>query len=141
MQRDGGPGGAGGAGNPVGGSFTGPAEALEIVGDHCYAYSGSVEIQTSETDFLNFTTGNYYSVVKIQVDSTAGSGNNMDFIAKMNGAIIVENEIAADFQVYPAFSNALELIIPPYTEVQIAGAVATAAKRWTLVLTGRIYRG
>ena len=24
----------GGAGNPVGGSFTGPAEALEIVGDH-----------------------------------------------------------------------------------------------------------
>ena len=29
----------GGAGNPVGGSFTGPAEALEIIGDHCYAYS------------------------------------------------------------------------------------------------------
>ena len=32
----------GGAGNPVGGSFTGPAEALEIAGDFAYAYSGEI---------------------------------------------------------------------------------------------------
>ena len=44
MQRDGGPGGAGGAGNPTGGSFTGPAEALEIVGNHAYAYSGGIAL-------------------------------------------------------------------------------------------------
>ena len=130
----------GGAGNPVGGSFTGPAQALEVIGDHCYAYSGSVQIQTSETDFVNFTSGNYYAVVKIQIDSTAGSGNNLDFVVKMNGATIVQNEIANDYQVYPAFSNALELIIPPYTEVRVIGTVASSAKNWTLALTGRIYR-
>ena len=34
--------GGGGGGGPIGVSntFTGPAEALEIIGDHCYAYSG-----------------------------------------------------------------------------------------------------
>jgi len=120
-------------------TFLGPSKGLSIVGSHCYAYSGSVQIQTDPTDFVNFTTGNYYAVVKIQIDSTAGSGNNLDFIAKMNGGIIVGNEIANDYQVYPAFSNALELIIPPYTKVQIYGTVATSAKNWTLVLTGRIY--
>lgn len=120
-------------------TFLGPNQGLSIVGSHCYAFSGSVQIQTDPTDFVNFTTGNYYSVVKIQIDSTAGSGNNLDFIVKMNGGVIVENEIANDYQVYPAFSNALELIIPPYTKVQIYGTVATSAKNWTLVLTGRIY--
>lgn len=121
-------------------SFSGPQKGLTIIGDHCYAYSGSVTIDTSPTDFVNFTTGKYYSVVKLQIDSTAGSGNNLDFLVKMNGNIIVENEIANDYQVYPAFSNALELIIPPLTEVQINGAVATAPKNWTLVLTGRVYQ-
>ena len=45
----------GGAGNPVGGSFTGPAEALEIVGDHGLALSGLFSSNTSTYTMLNFT--------------------------------------------------------------------------------------
>ena len=52
----------GGAGNPVGGSFTGPAEALEIVGDHGLALSGLFSSNTSTYTMLNFTSGNYYLV-------------------------------------------------------------------------------
>ena len=48
-------GGVGGAGNPVGGSFTGPAEALEIVGDHGLALSGLFSSNTSTYTMLNFT--------------------------------------------------------------------------------------
>ena len=56
----------GGAGNPVGGSFTGPAEALEIYGDFGAAYSGPQNINTSEQDALAFTTGNYLFVGELQ---------------------------------------------------------------------------
>ena len=48
----------GGAGNPVGGSFTGPAEALEVIGDHAYAYSGEITLASSgggaNTTFIGF---------------------------------------------------------------------------------------
>ena len=40
MAPIGGPTGGGQAGFGSGGSFTGPAEALELVGNHAYAYSG-----------------------------------------------------------------------------------------------------
>ena len=49
----------GGAGNPVGGSFTGAAEALEVYGDFAAAYSGNIQVNTSAVTHLEFITGNY----------------------------------------------------------------------------------
>ena len=46
-------GGVGGAGNPVGGSFTGPAQALEIIGDLGYAYSGAVGVGAGDVTMLS----------------------------------------------------------------------------------------
>ena len=51
-------GGVGGAGNPVGGSFTGVSFALEYILDRCYSYSGMLDPSTSEQTQLEFTTGN-----------------------------------------------------------------------------------
>ena len=49
----------GGVGNPVGGSFTGPAQALEIIGDHAYGISGQFGIDSSNVvTHFEFTSGN-----------------------------------------------------------------------------------
>ena len=49
----------GGAGNPVGGSFTGPAETAEYVNDRTYAYSGTISATNSSTPItmLKYTSG------------------------------------------------------------------------------------
>ena len=75
----------GGAGNPVGGSFTGPAEALEIIGDHAYAYSGAVALDntTNENTYIKFTSGNYYFVGTMQsnnLDEGAGTDDMVNFV-------------------------------------------------------------
>ena len=62
MAPIGGPTGGGQSGFGSGGSFTGPAEALEIIGNHAYAYSGTFEATTAEQTALDFTSGNYLFV-------------------------------------------------------------------------------
>jgi len=131
----------GGAGNPVGGSFTGPAEALEIVGNHCYAYSGSITPaggSSADTTALLFTTGNYYAKVTINWTSSSTSATvDQFFQILMNDSIIFdarsEDDEAATQQ------SPVELILPSYTKFELKiGDQATNPV--TVVLAGRIYR-
>ena len=141
MQRDGGPGGAGGAGNPVGGSFTGPAEALELVGDHCFAYSGAVPISDTNTHkLLSFTTGNYYSVVEFIFWRRSWEDDDIAFYIEMNGTQVLAwiGRVAE-----PQGTNQQLMVIPSYTEIA-AYADKQAHANASIVginITGRIYRG
>jgi len=139
MQRDGGPGGAGGAGNPTGGSFTGAAETLELIGNHCYAYSGTFNPTGAASTYLSFRTGNYYvvGVVEINCDWAGTGGSNLSIEIYLNGVrIVFEREVAND---YVPGDTEFKVIIPPYTEVQvdITGSTAPANAN----ITGRVYRG
>ena len=135
----------GGAGNPVGGSFTGPAEALEIVGDHGYAYSGNQGINTSAVTALSFTSGNFYLVGKIYCNGgvTAGSaaGNISVFDLSFNGTSVglLRTHTGSDDNPDTVYND---IIIPPYTEVKVtvtSGGV-DAAILTTVLLTGKIFR-
>ena len=139
------PNGAGGGGGGgivgVGNTFTGPAEALELIGDHCYAYSGGVNVPDSETTLLNFTTGNYYSVVDIQVSSSDAAGDNYEFRMSMNGAEIMGEEFNNTYHNYPNGAQPWQLIIPPYTAFTLTLEAAANSAEWFATVTGRIYRG
>jgi len=131
----------GGAGNPVGGSFTGPAEALEIYGDFAAAYSGNVSTTSSNTTMLKFTTGNYLFVGGLEFHGDfagIGSSNTTTRIV-MNGTEIVDtiNSTAQDntLQDYPT-----QIIIPAYTEVEVTFAQAAGTYVFQATLVGRIYR-
>ncbi len=146
MQRDGGPGGAGGAGNPTGGSFTGPAEALEIVGDHAYAYSGQLAAATVDVLHLSFTSGNYYFVGALSclgqtLANNTPSGGISNFKLALNGTIVAA--VKTDTKEEDSPSNAIiPIIIPPYTEVTVNVESGDDTSFSTNAnLTGRIYRG
>jgi len=134
----------GGVGNPVGGSFTGPAEALEIVGDHAYAYN-NLGASTTSAAAMNFTTGNYYFVGTLQVNMPFDYSSPSDSIgyleANLNGSVV---SVLTVGNVPPdAFEQATQdLIIPAYTQVEInVKANGNVANRLlTVTLTGRIYR-
>ena len=137
----------GGAGNPVGGSFTGPAEALEIVGDHCYAYPGALGASNSSVTMLKFTTGNFYVVGTLFCNGSAevaapSNGNVTIFTTKLNGATVSLMKTESGTSVRENITNHNDLVIAPYTEVEVLmqSDANTSDRLVTATFTGRIYR-
>jgi len=139
-------GGVGGAGNPVGGSFTGPAQSLELVGDQSgdhkfgYAYSGVIEPGAGPTTVLDFTTGNYLCVGRFEMnaDFKGGGGSDYGVTIKLNGTtIIFEQDIANNWL---AGDNEFHVIIPPYTAVEGLLSDGGSNKDMNLNFTARVYR-
>ena len=136
-----------GGGPPIGSSnsFTGTAEALELVGDHAYAYAGLKTENTNAEDQIKFTSGNYYFVGRLYLNgpATAGatSGGDTTVEVKLNGSSValIRVRSGADDQPSTEFND---IIIPPYTEFACSvKSAATDTDTSSLVLTGRIYRG
>ena len=147
MQRDGGPGGAGGAGNPTGGSFTGPAETLEITQDFAYAYSGGIALNNETKTTLEFTTGNFTFFSNTQLTgptASLGANQQVGLIISLNGVRVLLQQPMANSSTggvgldYDSFA----IIIPPYTEVKVEVVTNnTGSLSWFTTMTGRIYRG
>jgi len=133
-------GGVGGAGNPVGGSFTGPAQALEIYGDFALAYSGEVGVGSAETTLLEFTSGNYLFKGWMQFQKNSFDGDDMQYQLYLNDSVVfgfTEQYGANDFA-----DNTYPIIIPAYTVVKATATDDTGDNdRPVLIqMTGRIYR-
>ena len=138
---------SGPGGGPVGfagGSFTGPAEALELVRNHCDAYSGSITPTgggSADTTALKFTSGNFYSVVKIQWTCESTSATVDQYVdIKMNNTIVFRSKAEDDEAGDNIGSNGLELIIPAYTEFELNVGLNGQTDPFTVLLAGRIYR-
>ena len=128
-----------------GNSFTGSAESIELVGDHCYAYAGSTGATTSEDTRLKFTSGNYYVVGEFTYNgasSPTGDGNITAFTVTLNGSTIAVVKVDTSTEDMPA-SIVNPIVIPPYTEVEVSAQSdgASGTRLTSVQLTGRIYRG
>ena len=147
MQRDGGPGpggGPGGGGNPTGGSFTGAAQALEIIGDHAYGYSGVLDINGTETDMLSFTSGNFYFVGTVQFNYIELNAYHFRYRFYLNDAILQGFVEPSGATGAPNVSTTIiPIIIPPYTEVRCTAENLTdnTLQNQVCSMVGRIYRG
>jgi hypothetical protein len=134
-----------GGGNPVGGSFTGAAEALELIGDFAYAYSGVVAVggagSNVPTTMFNFTTGNFLFVGTFQYFRGTPENQGHDYIHKveLNDTLVIELDDTGSNQ-YEHDSPLM--IIPPYTKVKATTQNATSGVNNNIcfTFTGRIYR-
>ena len=140
-----GSGGGGGGILGVGNSFTGPAQALELIGNHCYCYPGEFTADTTQTTRMSFTSGNYYTVgiIRLAGYSNMGSpvtGATASAVVKLNGKTVLN--MRAGITNESPFWDKADLVIPPYTEVEaITDANTTDADLdGTIAFTGRIYR-
>ena len=128
----------------VSNTFTGPAEALEIIGDHCYAFSGPINTpgQDTQQTLLQFTSGSYYAVVEMQFGLRHDTSDNISFLVELNGKEVCGYTITGGIGDSQQ-SNALNVIIAPYTEVLTAGVNNSSGSGipiWSSIV-GRIYRG
>ena len=138
--------GGGGGGGPVGvsNSFTGPAEALELVGDHCFAYSGKVGCDHNPSTLLEFTTGNYYSLVDMQIlwlnSSDEYTGDDALMQVYLNDTSVGGMLVSSSHNLG---RDGTKFLFSPYTDVKVTGENASGGATehfmW-LMVTGRIYR-
>ena len=140
---DGRPGGGGGGSIlGVSGSFTGPATALEIVGKHCYAYSG-VQAVTAETSLLDFKSpGRAYIVGSFLFSYLPASGDDFVYKIYFNEAII-QQYIVPEARAYTEPDNVIPVVIPAFTQVKAtAENVASGTERDQIVsFVGELFYG
>ena len=141
-------GGVGGAGNPVGGSFTGASLSLEYILDRCYGYSGTVQATTSEATLMEFTTGNKLIVGEITciggIENNGGgvaAGTVSAFTILLNGGEIarVKTSTAGTSPDNPSLEK-FPIIIPPYTEVKITVFSTSADGKCSALITGQTFQ-
>ena len=129
----------GGAGNPVGGSFTGTAQTIEYVDPLAYAYSGVAAIDNTETTQLEFTTGNVILHADFQFSSMSGD-KEFEHKIYLNGTVVFQfnSYVGGGRRWLPA-----QIVIPAYTEVKCTSAnvTNTATDEQSLAMVARVYRG
>lgn len=139
----------GGAGNPVGGSFTGPAEALEVLGDHAYCIPGPIPPPTdgSAVTCMEFTSGNYYLRGDLTMTGALnanphGTGFIDSFRLYFNDVEVMRYKVDTEGEDMPTYLL-VPIVIPSYTKVKLTAASSSNNTAWEVStqITGRIYRG
>jgi len=117
--------------------------SLNIVGNYCYAYSGSTIVNNDTVTALSFESGNYVINGQVQLTGNfadmAGS-KKIGMIVKFNGQTISTNvrlNVATN-SIYDL--DALFVLIPPFTSVTVEITTDNAGNiDYYATLTGRIY--
>jgi len=121
--------------------FVAPNKGLSVIGDHVYAFSGSVGITgtSAYTTLLSFTTApKGYIIAKITMGSKSGTGDDISFRYSINGNIIYagyEALVSMPTQQY------LNILFPPGSNVLIEARNdgASTERLVECVIVGRIY--
>ena len=130
-----------GGGNPVSGSNpAGISSSINFVGDHCYAYSGSIQSAgggSADTTYLDFTMpNNTYAVGWLNIsDLNAGSGER--FVT-----IEIDSQKIANIKTdgNPDFLNnfPIPLLFPPGARITIKCGINGGAE-FAVTFRGRAY--
>ena len=113
--------GGGGAPNVAGSNPAGTGTGLNYIGNHAYAFSGSISIGTTPVTMLSFSTGNEYIVGQVQFSKNNDDGDDMQFQVSFDDQVVM----GLVDMVAPGGANYREqyvqLVIPPHTNVVITG--------------------
>jgi hypothetical protein len=135
--------GGGGAGNVGGGANpSSTSSGLNYVGNHCYAYSGSIDITSQVQTMLNFTTGSEYNVVKIQTgvkNSSGAQSDDIEIVIQLNGEVVMARMLSHNNE--SGLLEAIDLLIAPFTTVLITcdNIQGTTSTPTQVTITGRTY--
>jgi len=121
---------------------------LNVIGSHCYSFSGTFPSVNAEQTMLSFTTGSFYTVGTFTFNGPvrmayATSGGSAVYQISFNEVVVALGRVDTITANTPPAQNQLqEVIIPPYTEVTFIALCAedTATELITATFAGRIYK-
>jgi len=119
---------------------------LNYIGNHCYAFSGSIIANNNTVTCLDFKTGAGYIVADFSQAlnySNVGNGKLIGFTIELNGIVICDNLEAT--QTFGTNENnqpsTFSFIIPPYTQVKTEATTDGAADiPFYHSIKGKIYK-
>ena len=129
--------GGGGAPNVAGSNPAGTGQSLNYVGNHVYAYSGVVGAASGGTTYLNFTTGSEYIVGQMICNYADNQTTDMTYTIKFDSQIIQQWVSLGPSPYDP--QNVVDLVIPPFTKVEVIITSASTTRDQTVGFTGRIH--
>jgi hypothetical protein len=131
--------GGGGAGNVTGSNPSGTSSSIKFIGDHAYAYSGTVDVDNNETTLLDFSIGGSYVVAKFQPYNNYTGGTDSQFKIYLDEQLIMVTHMASSSTGTPF--EEMELLIPSFTRLRITGKNATDSGTISVMgtITGRVY--
>jgi len=119
---------------------------LNVIGNHCYGFSGEFPASTAAADMFNFTTGNYYAVIQLQCNgyinlASIGGGALGAWEVKLNNNTIALLKVTGSDETSP-YTTTQDMIIPPYTKVEVEckSTANDSSFLTTATITGRIYK-
>ena len=132
-----------GGGNPVGGSNpAGTGSSINYIGNHAYAYSGVIGATNSGTTYLKFVTSNQYIVGTVQANYTTQNADDMTYDIIFDGQVVQRWFHAGATGVSDVGSepqNAIDIVIPPFTQVEIKITSSSSTRDQAVSLAGRVY--
>ena len=116
--------------------------ALQFTNDnkHCYAYSGIVNVDNTETDLLNFNTNSEYVVATLNITNSGNLAFDEDFYFQIYFNDVVIYAILLEQPKVMNTSPFVPLIIPPFTNVRVtADNVSDSdARKISAHITGKV---
>jgi hypothetical protein len=119
---------------------------LNYVGDHAYAYSGTVQAATGAVTLLEFTSGSSTFVGRINCAGAipnngagVGSGCVSAFTLTMNGVEITRMKTETLQEDSPTFTE-YPLMIPPYTSVKLIVLSNGTAGFVSAMIVGKVHQ-
>jgi hypothetical protein len=135
----------GGGGSPNvsgGGNPAGTGTSITYIGDHAYAYSGTIAVGSGNTTMLDFTTAaNTYIMAEVEFHGDISGVGNAEtvFLIKMDGQDISKTEWNATVD-HTLMDTPTRLLLPPATRVQVQMAQASGGDiNFQATMTGRVY--
>ena len=116
--------------------------ALQFTNDNkfAYAYSGEVDIDNAATTMLEFQTNSEYLISKIQIMNGTTSNEDFKYFVYYNGIVVARWHFLYASTIHQSMPNVLNLVIPPFTTVKIAGENETSGtgRNHTAVVTATV---
>jgi hypothetical protein len=113
---------------------------INYIGDHAYAYSGSIAADDNYTTLLSFDTGyNTYIRAKLQPVMNEAITDDYEFRIQLNGELVLTTFTNSYRDSSPY--EEIELIIPGNSTVLIDAKNRTGSSSQVVgfILTGRVY--
>ena len=116
---------------------------INFIGDCCFAYSGGNALTSAagQRTEMKFTTGPSYIKVKFQFWYGDLSSDWWKSWIYLNGSLIIHNSHNYNASPNNAENNFMDLIIPPFTDVQCDMRVGSDADSVAVSMTGEVYSG
>tara|TARA_Y100001963_G_C6528920_1_gene330146 strand:- start:192 stop:578 length:387 start_codon:yes stop_codon:yes gene_type:complete len=124
-----------GASNPVG-----TGKGINYIGEHAYAYSGTIAADNNNTEMLKFSTGTAYIVAKVQFFELTVSNDNIQHTIEINGEDVI-TVLSSQTVGVSEPDQWIPILLPPYSNIRVLAKNAQGSGDLDsgVAIVGRVY--